>query len=380
MKMKFKKALFAKRPSYLRITLNKGEKLNYMAAQWLVQYAENVFLPCVYKERDRSTLLFYDLREALPLKTFVKAGLSLGQYERLLYDLYESISIITSLQREPTCLVTDPAFVFVREGTHLQFVFVPVAHKLKDNVFTPLDLLLWLSDKEHLQMVLASDERKQDALYAWTQTQSVFSLAYFKAFLDKEFPRKEQDKHPRYSYTDVYDEKCAQRALIDPVFLATGVKTTYPSVTEKLNEAPYASQEYAHGGFVSQDGVTQSTSAPCTNEMSTASATFDRAIGEIPVQGACSLLRLKDNTSYPLASGTSILGRSRKADIILVGNTDISREHAALRFTGKDELILTDLGSANGTWVDKVRLVPQMPVSLKRGDSFRLAHEWFQIV
>lgn len=214
MKMKFKKALFAKRPSYLRITLNKGEKLNYMAAQWLVQYAENVFLPCVYKERDRSTLLFYDLREALPLKTFVKAGLSLGQYERLLCDLYESISIITSLQREPTCLVTDPAFVFVREGTHLQFVFVPVAHKLKDNVFTPLDLLLWLSDKEHLQMVLASDERKQDALYAWTQTQSVFSLAYFKAFLDKEFPRKEQDKHPRYSYTDVYDEKCAQRALI----------------------------------------------------------------------------------------------------------------------------------------------------------------------
>jgi hypothetical protein len=51
----------------------------------------------------------------------------------------------------------------------------------------------------------------------------------------------------------------------------------------------------------------------------------------------------------------------------------VSREHAAISQSGHT-LMLTDLGSTNGTFLNEQRLVPNQPRILRDGDMIRLGH------
>ncbi len=50
----------------------------------------------------------------------------------------------------------------------------------------------------------------------------------------------------------------------------------------------------------------------------------------------------------------------------------VSREHAALRRIGRD-LIIVDLESTNGTWLNNCRLLPNAPTVVQNGDRIVLA-------
>ena len=80
MKIKTKKT-FSGKLRFLRVTLSKDESVDYMVAQWLKNYSEDIFVPFTYQEK-RRTRLFYDLEDIVPLTTLVKTKLSLGQFER----------------------------------------------------------------------------------------------------------------------------------------------------------------------------------------------------------------------------------------------------------------------------------------------------------
>jgi pSer/pThr/pTyr-binding forkhead associated (FHA) protein len=65
--------------------------------------------------------------------------------------------------------------------------------------------------------------------------------------------------------------------------------------------------------------------------------------------------RLKlQHMRYPLRLGETLLGRSPYCSIVLSGS-QVSRQHAAIRVT-RDGVQLEDLGSRNGTWVNRRRL------------------------
>jgi pSer/pThr/pTyr-binding forkhead associated (FHA) protein len=49
----------------------------------------------------------------------------------------------------------------------------------------------------------------------------------------------------------------------------------------------------------------------------------------------------------------------------------VSRRHAVLR-VDRRQLLLTDLGSSNGTWLNGSHLAPQEPIRLESGDEIRL--------
>ena len=72
-----------------------------------------------------------------------------------------------------------------------------------------------------------------------------------------------------------------------------------------------------------------------------------------------------------------VLGRSQTCDITIAGNSALSRRHARLDPVG---LTLTDLGSANGTFVDGARLSPQVSTPLAIGAMLTLANEGFRVV
>jgi phage tail-like protein len=64
------------------------------------------------------------------------------------------------------------------------------------------------------------------------------------------------------------------------------------------------------------------------------------------------------------------IGRT-PANVLPLPNPAVSRAHADLRIS-PEGVILTDRGSANGTWVEDVRLAPEQPVQLVHGNVIRI--------
>jgi len=74
-----------------------------------------------------------------------------------------------------------------------------------------------------------------------------------------------------------------------------------------------------------------------------------------------------DGRTYPLAIGSTVIGRGDQANLRLP-DVGISRRHARLDFDGA-QVVLTDLGSTNGTMVNGQRI---SAVALNPGDMIQL--------
>ncbi len=88
-----------------------------------------------------------------------------------------------------------------------------------------------------------------------------------------------------------------------------------------------------------------------------------------PPPGGGRAIRLvaNDGRSYPLSIGSTVIGRGDQANLRLP-DVGISRRHARLDFDGA-QVVLTDLGSTNGTRVNGQRV---SAVALNPGDMIQL--------
>ena len=83
---------------------------------------------------------------------------------------------------------------------------------------------------------------------------------------------------------------------------------------------------------------------------------------------------VEDMQPVALAIGSFVLGRSDGNDIVIKKN-DISRQHARLEVSA-EQIVLTDLGSANGTRVNGHRV--EHPVLLSEGDEVEFGDRKFR--
>ncbi len=79
----------------------------------------------------------------------------------------------------------------------------------------------------------------------------------------------------------------------------------------------------------------------------------------------------KAGSAYPLPGGTITIGR-RADNHIVIDDPMVSRHHARLTWHG-NTFSIEDLGSANGVWVNNIRITS--PVSLRLGDVIGLSQE-----
>ncbi len=92
------------------------------------------------------------------------------------------------------------------------------------------------------------------------------------------------------------------------------------------------------------------------------------------------LSRLRSGECYPLQEGKAMrVGRGQDCDIQLSGNACIGRRHLLLRCDGAS-VVVVDLGSANGTFVDGQKLAPHMETRIAFGQRFSLGGEDFEVV
>lgn len=99
-----------------------------------------------------------------------------------------------------------------------------------------------------------------------------------------------------------------------------------------------------------------------------------------PAEARAYLERADGALRYPLDGNDALtMGRSSTCDIVVSGNTNISRKHAVIKRTG-DMFEVTDLGSSNGTFFKENRLSAGQCARIRIGDTFRLADEPFVLV
>ena len=92
------------------------------------------------------------------------------------------------------------------------------------------------------------------------------------------------------------------------------------------------------------------------------------------------MVRLATGERYFLPLGQQVkAGRGSACEIRLLNNRKFSRTHAALTSTGQ-MVMVTDMGAANGVFVNGQRLQSMQSVLVTPGQRLRLADEDFSVM
>ena len=314
----------------LLVIAQHDESLNTRRAKWLSENTDRLWLRFGYeitRHGDGATL-HYDVRGLVSLKSFVRRHvLDEIAFTRLLVGVQKVLEACGA-QRMPTELVLfDPAFVFVDNQALPYFVLTPL-----DNVpFTvgnsPLSMLNLLGNPRKLSFTSPAAEMISAKLETFVLNQNnVFSANDFRTFM-----------HDQCGIAGTQRQDTR-----NPVPIYTG--TLGKSGETELRMWSGVGDQWQKPAF---------------------------SVGS----RRCMLERLRTGETYPLASGVQLgIGRGSKNAIQLTGNPKLSRNHVVIYCSG-NTVSITDLGSANGTWINGRRLNPNVRVSISLGQRFSLANE-----
>lgn len=336
----------------------------------------------LWREDADAEVFYYGVAGLSRLDVYTKRPLSLVQYRTMLESLYAVMNLCVreGLPQGNVCF--DTSCVYVDERGAMRFAFVPFERV--DGAGSALDLMLYLGGQE-VRMVLPQDESARQAVADFARSRSVLPAADLGTFLAERFGLSTcagavpegglVGGSGSLGYTGgtgyTGTTGAAKKSMtFNPVAMMTGVSlqrdvahgvaTEVAGTVESGPLANVAETSLLGGGeAVREDGV------PAGAELATSAK---------PVMA---LVRAADGATYTLPDAPVVLGRSQTCDITIAGNSALSRRHARLDPVG---LTLTDLGSANGTFVGGVRLAPQISMSLDIGTMFTLANEGFRVV
>lgn len=413
MKEKLKKSLRGEL-RLLRLTLTRLERLDYTCSEWLASGPGVLFLPFKYEGQARGATLNYDVVGTQRLSTFLKAAVTLAQYERMLRAVNDVCDVCVGRSIPTSELWLDPEGVFVTPEGQLRFVLVPLASNTSLQHGNPLSLLSWLGSPSNVRMVVEDDLRHVSAVGDWARRQSVFAPEKFSRFLAGEFPAAawhsgavapvgathRDGPRPTPLATRATTASGSRSAVLgagalDPLELLGDdlVQSSPPTAVERISRTSHepAPEEGADRGRDLGDTLSLSSGSADTGESAgppVAPALDPLASGYL---SACNALpdsgdllrieRLSDGLGFDLAKGEQVLGRSASCGLHFGGNSNVSRRHAAIVVDGDGEgITLTDLGATNGTVVRGHRVAPHVPCHVGRGEEFLLADERFRVV
>ena len=97
------------------------------------------------------------------------------------------------------------------------------------------------------------------------------------------------------------------------------------------------------------------------------------AIEEAPVDRGAPVaeLTLKDGTAFPLYAGVNSIGRRSANDIAISTDPFLSGNHAEIRCEEDGGVILVDIGSTNGTFLDDARISANDPQAISADSVLR---------
>lgn len=336
----------------------------------------------LWREDADAEVFYYGVAGLSRLDVYTKRPLSLVQYRTMLESLCAVMDLCVreGLPQGNVCF--DTSCVYVDERGAMRFAFVPFERV--DGAGSALDLLLYLGGQE-VRMVLPQDESARQAVADFARSRSVLPATDLGTFLAERFGLSTcagavpegglVGGSGSLGYTGgtgyTGTTGAAKKPMtFDPVAMMAGVSLQ---------------RDVAHGVATEVAGTVES--GPLANVAETSLLGGGGAVREDGVSAGAEpvasskpvvvLVREADGATYMLPDAPVVLGRSQTCDVTIAGNGALSRRHAQLDPVA---LTLTDLGSANGTFVGGVRLAPQISMPLDIGTMFTLANEGFRVV
>ena len=402
-----------KKSSSIKVRLTKGEVLEYAQAEFLFSTDINSFLPFSYKEEKGNILFTYDTTDLLPIKVFLETSLSLVQFHTLINDVVRLVEQCESAEFAYMNCLFDLNYVFFdSQANCTRFAYVPAGNLATDR-HTINDYLHELATK--ISFICEEDIVHAQDLVDYLQRQTVFSLLNFKTYIIDEEKRRGNDfSHdffgsnnvtstrpgiPKQEITGGFDivknltgsasarelrqnQSMAEQIVFDvadtpsaPLDSAAtptpfheltpaipfGVSAPLPDLNKDsdiFDSSSKASAEFA----AKTEG--SKTTDPQEEQLNTLANSF-------------SFIRLSTMERCAIFPGKDLLiGRSKRCDITIKGNTNISRVHAQIHAESQC-CFLTDLNSTNKTYIAGAELPANTPIKIKRGDTFKIADELF---
>lgn len=341
----------------------RSEVLNPRQASWIKSNPSPVYLHMQYEMSRVGTdcVLTYDVDGLVSIKRYLRrAVFNAISYTSMLVDIatvYGTCTFGRDRQFWQQALVFDPKMVFVNANERLRFVFVPLDGMQFSPYSSPMSLLKLLSDTKKLRFEMPNDYALAESLASYVFSErDTFSFNSFRTFIKEECGV--------LINPDGSTESAARNNMVGDVGRAerlTGLDVeledngTIPK-TRMLGQLIGRSQNQSHRRISSEHNEAQ-----------------DNGI-------RYRLVRHVTHESFPVCVGeTIILGRGSKCRPQLLGNRMLSRVHVQLELR-PNEVVITDLGSANGTYVLGKELRPNTSVVIQLGQRFSLAQEDFTIV
>lgn len=414
----------------LLVATQRGEELDRKRATWLADAGEPLLLEFAFDSQrgGSSALLHYDVEGLWSLKTFLsKRALVPQELLGLLEALLATVDMCAA-QRMPTeLLFYDPEYVFVDAQCCPHFVLLPLEEVPLQARNSPLALLRAVGDPDRLRFASPNAEELSRRLAAFLlERGDVFSANRFRAFVEAEEQQADggaavaampeepgtsswatagsgapvQDAKASSLFwsplagLDEIEEPAVQTPPASAPDLApqpapAPAPAPAPEPAPAPQPAPAPAPQPAPAPAPQPAPAPEPAPAPAPAPAPTPAPKLDdiplpievhpAPPQPIPAYPRAWLIRLANGERYELPRGTEArLGRGSNCDIRLLGNPRLSRMHAMFYWDGT-QLLVTDLGAANGTWVGGVRLQPHRPMALGEGQALRLATEEFVV-
>ena len=315
----------------LVIVAQRGESLDTGQALWLRNRPADVLLRFAYEvSRDGTgAMLRYDVEGLVSFASYArKMPMSEAHLGRMIMGMRDVLQCCRARRYTAEALLFDARSVFVDACCTPRFVFVPFSDIPFRPANSPLTLLRSLGDTAHLRFASSAAAAFAARIDAYVQRQNgVFSANAFRTFVEGEL--RDGREYLTESMGDRAPRACDPSATL-----------------------------YGNGAAGSAASVTSSRR-----------------------QGGGWRIRQCSNGRAFVVSGPGAnvsLGRSPDNALRVLGNPRVSRQHALLACSDAG-VILRDLGSANGTWVEGRRLASGDELLLSAGQRFALADEEFVV-
>lgn len=339
----------------LLIQSRKGEELNPHQAAWLEQLNHENFLHVTYdvsSESSRCTIA-YDVNGLVSFGSYIRKYTITGDdLVGMLTDLACAYGICTSGQNKrfwQQSMLFDKRYVFVDNAATLRFVFIPLDGLPFTVENSPLALLQVLGDTRRVKYATPNDYSLARSLYSYALNErGTFSFNSYRAFLRNECGVKvDPDGTVRGGITS--RERLVPRESVD------GDRARISNVL--LQE---------------KQGI-QVTPNPVVDPREVVDTLSRRNTRGYRLQ------RISTGEVYDIdESQQVILGRGSGCNPQLLGNPMLSRKHAVIQIQG-NSLIIKDLGSSNGTFIDHRQLPKDKPIRVRVDQVFDLAAESFRV-
>jgi hypothetical protein len=255
-------------------------------------------------------------------------------------------------------------FKYCREGNGFEFDY-----DLVGMVPLPSFLGAGLSARQYASLL--GDARHVTAVGDWAERRGVLSPEELSAFLDDEFAaRPGRAGSSPVIAPSVGRSETSASATLDPLsLLGLGAVAPKPVVERVSSDLAFVG-EVPQAPVATPGGTTSSLGADPTGG----------AMHEHPETVRLPRVeRVRDGLSIEVPQAGATIGRSSASGMHFGGNSNISRSHARVEPDG-DGIVLSDLGSANGTFVAGRRLPAGGCARVPRDGGFLLADEAFRVV